>query len=374
MKVKLSELRYQLAEAMPAPGTRGNGDTTSDTAGRINSKNSDGGQSTQENEVLSDKAVGNSELRSGDLTIRIAHLETLTGFIDRSLGDLVEMRTQIADGTLDKISFDDLWHLFRPGDLVLSKRRGQQQLFKVHCVTGGQMRRRNPTEQEVKGHQSLGDNVGTGTWSNVRLDAFKMSFDGVHVGPEDALLEIKHYTGKKLITDLAVFPLRFHPERCKLLERLEERGRKFMSSAGHRFYEGMTLRFALDRAQDGVMDKAEDMVSEVYVDFEAFFRTFEDLKPDIGGISSSKQDPTETSESVSTLMLRHFGHEVDTNLAESFRVHNRASIEAFEYAEEPERMTAEHFQLLPHAVPAYCFRYRRWRKLRPLGPMLVLTP
>ncbi|KAK4154753.1 hypothetical protein C8A00DRAFT_32421, partial [Chaetomidium leptoderma] len=292
MKIKLADLRHELAEATSDPGASGNGDATSD---------SDGSQSShEENKMPSTQAGEDFERRREDLRMRIAHWETLTGFIDRSLGDLVKMRTQIADGTLDKIAFDDLWHLFRPGDLVLSKGPNQHQLFKVHFVNGSQVRRRNLTaEEDTGGHCRHFDNVGmgTGTWSPLKLDVFRMNFDGVRMGPEDqAPLAIKHYTGKKLVTDLSVFPVRFHPEKDKFLARLEERGRKFMASAGHRFYEGLTLSSPWARGSDGLADKAEDIVSEIFVDFEAFFRAFQHLEPEIGRFVSSGQDPTETSE------------------------------------------------------------------------------
>jgi hypothetical protein len=365
MKVKLAELRYELAEATSEPGNSGNGDTTLDAAETTGSTGLDGGQSSQANEMRPAQASEDPQQRREDLRMRISHWETLIGFIDTSLGDLVKMRAKIADGTLDKIAFDDLWHLFRPGDLVLSKSQGHQQLFKVHFVSGGQVRRRNLTAEEENA-QAHGrhDNEGPGTWSPLKLDAFSMNFDGIQMGPEDGSLTIKHYTGKKSITDLSAFPVRFHPQKDMVLAGLEERGRKFMSSAGHRFYEGLTPSFPRARIVDGLTDKAEDITSEVFVDFEAFFQEFGDLEPAIGVLVQMKQDATATSEFVGDhpQPFRHCGDLVDTKLAEFFRVHNRAFIEAFDYAEEPERMTVEHFQLLPHCVPAYCFRYRQWCK------------
>ena len=53
--------------------------------------------------------------RRDGLAMRISHLECLVGFIDSNLGDLIKTRAQIAEGTLERIAFDDLWHLFRPG-------------------------------------------------------------------------------------------------------------------------------------------------------------------------------------------------------------------------------------------------------------------
>ncbi|RYP71845.1 hypothetical protein DL771_004557 [Monosporascus sp. 5C6A] len=393
MKIRLAELRHELAEATSNPGTDGNGGATLNNAEKTNSTERDRGQRDQEDGLPYTRAPEH-------LRTRIAHWETLIGFIDTSLGDLVEIKSRIADGTLDKIAFDDLWHLFRPGDLVLSKRRGQRQLFKVHFVSGGQVRKRALTTADERTSftdiRDFGDNGGAGTWSPLKLDAFIMNFGGIQVGPEDHALIIKYYPGKKLVTDLSVSPVRFHPEKDKVLARMEERGRKFMSSAGHRYYEGLTLGFSWARALGGsaeltrskrtashqryggipyggpmlmtankTANKSEDIASEIFVDFEAFFKTFQYLEPVIGRLSSSRQDPTETSESVSDLRpcLRHYGDEVDTNLAESFRVHNRAFIQPFEYAEEPEKMMAEHFQLLPHYVPAYCFRYRQWNFL-----------
>jgi hypothetical protein len=335
--------------------------------------------------------------RRDNLKMRIAHLECLLSFIDSNLGNMIKMRAQIADGTLQQIAFEDLWHLFRPGDLILSKPLGKKhwQLSKVYSVTGGQITRRSHPDSEGRIQDSDYDDAATtvGTWTAFRIDSYMMVYDGHWVGPDNLVMRIKHYTGRKRITELPFFPVRFHPDKDRVLATLEERGRKFMNCFGHQFYEGLTVPLASSNNNDSVVistrhrerrpfsppprrrmrehklrEHREDIVSEVYVDIEAYYQKFPVQKPRLGKLHRSRQNVTETSEiqfvDDRPDLVQHYGHEVDSMLSEHFRSHNRTLLEPFDPDREKKMMTAEVYQLLTHHVPAYAFRYRQWCKFR----------
>jgi len=298
---------------------------------------------------------------------RAAQLELLISFVETQLADWVQLRADISNGSLELISFDELWHLFKPGDLVISRNdddddSGRERLFKVYFVTGGQIRRKESTTQALLGGRSLTEQ---GQWSSLDVFAYTMEFDGTQIGPKDHELSIEHYTGKKSITDLPVYPLRYHPKKDLALY-FEDRGRRVLSSVGHRFYEGLGTPFVGRDKKRMLLGRPEDISGEVYIDFHEFsqatYRTYE-----FSEISQPSLDANADIESIqgangTDIKFRHIGHEVDVKLAQMFYSHNRKGLEPFVPSEEPESMTPEIYQLFGHSVPAYVFRHRRWCK------------
>lgn len=186
--------------------------------------------------------------RSERLLVRIQHLRLLKNFIQNDLGTLLDLNAKAANGTLEKIAFENLWYLFSPGDILYSNDRWHDQLSRAYSVTGGQKRKRgwrkpNDTKylylSDDEGEESMG-NTASGTWSALVVDSYTMAFDGNQIGPIHGHLKIKNFAGKRKITELSVYPLRFHKQRENLVRQLVERGRKYCFSYGHKSYTGLT--------------------------------------------------------------------------------------------------------------------------------------
>jgi len=323
---------------------------------------------------------------------RISQLKLLVDFADDELHEALRLRSEITAGTLKEILFEDLWHLFQPGDLILSSCGPNQQLFKVCAVTGGQVQLRNHTREESEHMNRLRERAvigpprsvgqtqlhdlqreeasGLGVWTPFTIDCFAMAFDGNQVGPLDFCIRISHYSGKKSITDLDVYPLRFHPNSEELLQKMEKRGRKVLTSYGHKRYKGATL------TQSG-SDILEDINSDVFIDT----KTFRSLRPQppappgmmppppsqwmpmqmkLGQLLKTKQNPTETSETLGSNHLRLCGHEIDTKLSEDFMAANRLDLNPAKASDVAN--SSYHLQLLHYPVMGYAFRYRKWCK------------
>jgi hypothetical protein len=329
-------------------------------------------------------------IRHRELQLKEAHLQLLVKFIETQLADVLEIRSKIADGSLQDIAFDDLWHMFKPGELVVVKdfkgtTSNRDRLCKVFFVTGGQIRRRMPTDIEHShwDRRRLEYTV-VGSWSPLRVYIFTMEYDGTIIGPCGNEHEIRHFAGKTAITELPIYPLRFHSNR-ELLSSAERRGRRSMSAVGHMSYGGLAepikapeLRYpGFPEAGNPVPQKQtiawghpEDICGEVYVDFQEFFQDFPDYRPRYTLLGQSYQDPTETSEvmtfwessrnAIMQQLVHHSGHEVDSKLAEVFHSYNRKRFDILKPAQDPGRMTPEVFQLLGHRVPGYAFQHKRW--------------
>jgi len=61
------------------------------------------------------------------LDLRISHLQCLLNFMNEDLKDVFDLRQDLAEKRVREIAFDDLWHLFKPGDLIITSepRRGE---------------------------------------------------------------------------------------------------------------------------------------------------------------------------------------------------------------------------------------------------------
>ncbi|KAF7534329.1 hypothetical protein G7054_g6315 [Neopestalotiopsis clavispora] len=313
---------------------------------------------------------------------RIDHLKCLRNFIQTDLRHLIELRTQIENKSLEKISFQNLWYLFKPGDVVLSTRNTSKVLFKVYSVTGGQKRTqvrsaaersyrpvpfRPPHRPESSWDYSSGDDEdlieavlhdqlwGVGSWVSFKVDAYSLESNGKHVGPMPVFKKIKHYDGEIRILDLDVYPVQFHPEHTTLIRQIEERGRKYLRSSGHKSYDGYT-------APRSRRDQREELQGDVFVDLETYLQTHTRRIQQFGKLETSLRDSSVNGEGYSTTKtdseISYTNHEIDVALMGIFLSSIRQNLLFF----TPEQALAspDCLQLMPSTVPGYAFSLRKW--------------
>lgn len=183
------------------------------------------------------------------LTIKVAkrrvdYLQLTVKFIDTDLADIQTLRRQISDGTLQKISFDNLWHLFNPGELIVN--RGHYQAYRVLHVAGGRplFSSGRPLDGgDDDDREPASEMHRDWTRSDFDIDCFSMFFDGEEIVPVPQQITIPEYGGERAITSLAVFPLKFLKDKVSVRKALLERGRRFKKVAGvqHKRYTGPTM-------------------------------------------------------------------------------------------------------------------------------------
>lgn len=316
--------------------------------------------------------------RKQNLLDRIAHLSCLRNFVSSELKDKVEMCKSIREGSLESIAFEDLWHLYSPGDIVVLKQKECITLIKVYSVAGGQMqhraRRSNEMEPSRRQRRTMdvnGDQVdqseedelenlskretwAIGSWVPLKLDCFSMVSNGDLIGPVESFFKIKPFEGKKQITDLVLYPLRFHPDYETLLSQMEERGQLYLKAIGHKSYDGLTIPVLRGRPRTEVQ-------GDVYIDLH----NAQGPQRSLGILTQSLRDITTGTEIIHhphTSPEQRFlsGNEVDIKLAEQFMMSNRASLEPLTY--EKANQMPEWLQLMPRAILGYVFRLRAWCK------------
>lgn len=313
---------------------------------------------TEGRDALSRPSRPDLPAKVSQLEMRISHLGCLLDFVNKNLAGLIELRDDVKSGKVEKIAFDDLWHLFKPGDLVLSSRRGREQLHRVYFVTGGRLIPHPPP----KGRRA---EIPIDTWTALRVDTYTMAFDGDQVGPIGESWEFNHYLGERLVTELPIYPAQLHPNTESLLARMEARGRKFVKSLGHKHYEGLAEKETRGENDEDIpygKISQEYITSEVFVDFEAYrevnkYYTFNLGKP----LRSRAFDHAAVNgfqPGLHSYEVKFSGPEIDTKLSEDYMSQSRDFLEPFQFTNV--ELSAGYYQLLPSEVPGYTFRYRMW--------------
>lgn len=192
------------------------------------------------------------------------HLRCLVEFLDTE----IEARLQyLASDQCQKVTFHDIWYLFKPGDEIVGQAR--QQAYRIINITSTGHKVRVPFR--VWGRNS----TEKSTEASVTLHCAYVDFDGKELGPVVRSFTIENFDGEKAVTSLEAYPLRFAgggtlyaglpaPGRLSFREQLVARGKMFLDVAGvkHMHYNGFTL------------ETRDEVDSQVMVDFvEAFAAT-----------------------------------------------------------------------------------------------------
>lgn len=328
--------------------------------------------------------------------VQYNHLKVLVDFTKADLGHVLRLRAEIKASTLRQIQFVDLWHLFEPGDLVYAPADdGSAQLFKAYFVSGGQSLKRPPTrlesqeysntrsrasyftprhyhegkEEEVIIEEMLreeGSNMGT--WTPFKVDSYHMQFDGERCGPVEVCHKIWPFEGEQDITNLTMYPLRFHKAGDEVLKALIQRGNELLFEMGYKSYDGQSCY--LDRGKSQVT-----IQGDVYVDATAYYQDFPAAKPRIGRVLRSRQNAAEVEELCTYLQrpttstpnpqatkvaLRLSGHELDAKLSDDFMTIHRMDMKPF--VPEAGRVSDDILALMPHLCHGFSFQLRKWCK------------
>ena len=291
---------------------------------------------------------------------------------------------QVADSTLESVSFDELYWLFQPGDFVFSSEDGVEQLYQVYSVDGGRQRL---SRSELRGVRNIAngddddESAGSapGTWTSFNLSCYMMVWDGQHFRTLTLRHRMDYFPGERRVTDLEFYPLRFLSDADERLTRLKERGQQYASCYGHKRYEGSSLqppplqdlfrpRGMLRQAYrpPTILPEAikpttyEDVQSDVYIDTSSFFRSILGVLPD-HHLERWLPNRRETIESQPGYRERDSAlgdQEVDESRTQVFLASHRH----LGRLTKPEavRDLASVWQLLPSQIPAYIFRSRQW--------------
>lgn len=196
-------------------------------------------------------------------------LECLVQFMDEDMKDIFSVKKRIADGSLRTISFDYLWLLYAPGDLIISSVNQQraQRAYRTLHVTGGraildigdQPSNNNSSSLQPE-HVDQASTFALSKNTQFIIDAFYIDFDGDKFGPVPRRFRIQEYEGWQAIDTLPAFPAKFSKNAKDTEKTLLRRGKKFVKLAGvsHKKYSGLSVR------EPGVADYQEEVSGKNY--------------------------------------------------------------------------------------------------------------
>ena len=204
-------------------------------------------------------------------TILLPEWRILLKFMDEDLKVTLAVCSQIRAGTLKRIAFEDLHHLFAAGDTVFAPTLINKRLeaYRVLGVQGGRKLLDQATLDEDHDRtapenleKALENLLHAQTrYSTFIVDCCYYAFNGRHFGASSAYIRIPKYDGSELITSLPVFPAKFRSDGVDWRSILISRGEKYaqicsLNKAVHKQYLGLTLD-----------ESPEEVDSRVIVDF-----------------------------------------------------------------------------------------------------------
>lgn len=189
------------------------------------------------------------------------HLGSLVNFIDNEMDEIFRRRKILDEAGQDDILFEDLYHLFRPGQLVYTNPdpdERSRRAYRVLHVTGGRSIRdiagnlgvdKDGSEPGRKFEEDLfrfsPESAGqtpqrvpgtTVKMSPVLIDCVYVDYDGEFYGPKTLRFVILEYEGAKPIRHLDIFPAHYDKTPEQTYRTLMTRGERFV---GEIFYSSL---------------------------------------------------------------------------------------------------------------------------------------
>ena len=181
----------------------------------------------------------------------ITHLHALLKFMKDDMKAIFERHHLLrSPETTDDIlvGFRDLWHLFAAGDLVVTDDPAPSRIYRVSILPACEFffsSKRPVTEIRMRlegSHKEVESVYKQESMSYLNVDVFYFDFDGRNFGPVEKRFRIISFDGEKKVTDLPLFPLRFHKDASKIRSQMLDRGTKFcdLCTIVHREYNGLS--------------------------------------------------------------------------------------------------------------------------------------
>lgn len=155
-----------------------------------------------------------------------------------------------------KIRFDDLWYLFRAGDLVYIPQRTLAKATKsdrekfLDNTVGNMLHQAWMHHKVWRLYYSLAPKAKVSPSADsknnpdyFKADCYYLDFDGTKYGPVKRRFSIEFFEGEKNIRELDFYPLRFVHDASEILEAQIEQGQRFVhwASQTHAVCNGWTF-------------------------------------------------------------------------------------------------------------------------------------
>ncbi|KAH8904635.1 P-loop containing nucleoside triphosphate hydrolase protein [Coniochaeta sp. PMI_546] len=216
--------------------------------------------------------AGNSQIRD-----EIQHLECYISFIEEHILPLVHQFDDASHSNPRRIRHDDLWYLFRPGELIyvplkalgvkdpLLKNDIHQKVWRLEVF------------QPHEGDLELPMRGGVTKESDGEAHVYFIDHDGSAYKAVRLSVTIEYFDGEKEIRSLEVYPIRFASGSEAMIEESHELGKKFTEciEQQHVSYKAWTLltdptgRYAYNKGKK--VTSPEFVDGDVIINFQEAF-------------------------------------------------------------------------------------------------------
>ncbi|KAI0866956.1 hypothetical protein F4860DRAFT_455754 [Xylaria cubensis] len=282
------------------------------------------------------------------------------------MNDDLKVLKYLNAGNVNRIYFSDLWHIFKPGEEVITSQRPYQ-AYRILHVTGGRPYLSPPIDG--------GEEQNT-TWttsyripeqsSPFVVSCYHVGFDGIRFGPVAQSFGIQGYGGLRDITSLPIYPLKFAKSPRKIRETLLGNGGGFIQLlyGGHRQYSGPNLH------------EAGEIDSPIIIDFHAALWNSQDKDKDWDfKVDFGLRCPPDANRA-EVRMVSAGGCSI-ANCCENDHVFDDLEVDSRDFenlitdkmlltkdvrglTDNPSQIPKEDLILLPHRLPAFVLKDCKW--------------
>ncbi|KAI0593411.1 hypothetical protein F4775DRAFT_578016 [Biscogniauxia sp. FL1348] len=336
----------------------------------------------------------------------LSHFREFMNFVQKYLEQPLSIYKSVQAGSCTKLSFENLWMLFNTNETIYcpGKRVRQElaqkvsrkitkiytgntywpQAFRVVECKGGLgigPIHRSQFHDYLPMSQSRQDTIQDQSYEGIResfselvVYCFTVRFNAQKYGPSTDFFIFKPFDGEIEITDLEAYPIRFHPQKDSIVQRLLDRGRKFIdiSTVSHMSYDGLT-----------VGDTKEEISSSVMVDTKLAFQENVRQPPNLNSALFRGGSVIPLNQTLEVAVVEPCEHQFpcyswscmyDAYAAvrgpANLTAFLKRNLDEYEPKEKDPKLTREEMKkhleaknlliLLPGGVPAYALRNRKW--------------
>ncbi|KAF6813996.1 hypothetical protein CMUS01_12723 [Colletotrichum musicola] len=258
------------------------------------------------------------------------YTQLLYNILEKELRDVMAEIKDLLDNKV--MTYSLLWALFEPGGLVVTTEEQDERFFIAHrCAY-------NAKEGYLGVHAKFVD------WNGERF------------GYSDESLCICEYHGTRPITDLGVYPARFHSSIEASKQKAMERGRRFRDLRGFHYkaYSGLV------RARSGRKEVQRNCDGRIVIDASAYYHEKPDARQGLATLTSRSIAPR-----ISVTDNQHKGSPNPTAGEYAYYPAPRISAADDQYREH--ELTDEQLLLCSTRVRGYTLKMKHWVEFRVNG-------
>ncbi|KAK5651408.1 hypothetical protein OQA88_12496 [Cercophora sp. LCS_1] len=241
------------------------------------------------------KTDNKEEETSDPLTSSAVALEQLGVLMQFLDNDIQGKFDYVRSEQCQRVTFTDVWYLFRPGDEVIDQ--GRKQVYRVTGVTSS-------AHKVIPPWKNYSSASAKSNETPIMIDCVHVDFDGKLLGPVGKSVQIPRFEGEKPISSLPVYPLRLIENRKVISGSNQQSFREWLIARGKMFVDVLSVKHM--NYNGFTLDTRDEVDGQVMVDFEEAFANEEKeatnekrrnkWRPAIQSLIGAEQEETEDIE------------------------------------------------------------------------------